>query len=80
MKPLQACVSGALIGLLLGGAICLIQNIAISEALFRVFILSSAGAWMGAMLAWLNQLLPSKSDHPPAHRPAHQSEHTDVNR
>jgi len=70
MKPIHAGTSGALIGLLFGSAICLIQNISISDALFRVFILTCAGAWMGIMLAWLNQLLPSKSDH--------HSEHTDA--
>ena len=71
MKLVHAGISGASIGLLFGSAICLIQNIAISDALFRVFILTCAGAWMGMMLAWLNQLLPSKSDH--------QSEHSDAN-
>ncbi|MBL4774455.1 MAG: hypothetical protein JKY87_00140 [Mariprofundus sp.] len=71
MKPTHAGISGSFIGLLLGSAVCLIQNIHIEEALFRIFILTSAGAWMGVMLAWLNQLLPSKSDH-------HHSEHTDV--
>jgi len=70
MKPTHAGASGALIGLLFGCAVCLIQNISLNDALFRIFILSSAGAWMGVMLAWLNQLLPSKSDHP--------SEHTDA--
>jgi len=70
MSPIHASISGALVGLLFGSAICLIQNIAVSDALFRIFILTSAGAWMGVMLAWLNQLLPSKSDH--------HSEHTDV--
>jgi len=76
MKPIHACVSGALTGLLFGSAICLIQNIAINEALFRIFILTSAGAWMGIMLAWLNQLLPSKADH----QAQQQSEHTDLHR
>ncbi len=71
MKPTHAAISGALIGLLFGAAICLIQNITVSDALFRMFILTSAGAWMGVMLAWLNQLLPSKSDH--------HSEHPDAN-
>jgi len=74
MKPGHACVSGALIGLLFGVAICLIQNISIHEALFRVFILTAAGGWMGAMLAWLNQLLPSTSDH----QDKQNSEHTDM--
>jgi len=69
MKPLHAGLSGMLTGFLFGCAICLIQNIAISDALFRIFILTSAGAWMGVLLAWLNQLLPSKVNQ--------QSEHTD---
>jgi len=69
MKPLHAGLAGMLTGLLFGCAICLIQNIAISNAFFRIFILTSAGAWMGVLLAWLNQLLPSKLNR--------QSEHTD---
>ncbi len=68
MKPLHAGLAGLLTGLLFGYAICLIQNIPVSNALFRIFILMSAGAWMGILLAWLNQLLPSKvnrqSEHP----------------
>ncbi len=84
MKPTHACVSGALTGLLFGSAICLIQNIAINEALFRIFILTSAGAWMGIMLAWLNQLLPSKSQQHSNqysdHQPDRHAEHTDRNR
>jgi uncharacterized membrane protein YjfL (UPF0719 family) len=69
MKPAHAALAGMLTGLLFGCAISLIQNIAVSDALFRIFILTSAGAWMGVLLAWLNQLLPSKVNR--------QSEHTD---
>jgi len=69
MKPLQAGLSGMLTGFLFGCAICLVQNISIPDALLRIFILTSAGAWMGVLLAWLNQILPSKITHP--------SEHTD---
>jgi len=70
MRPLHAGLAGMLTGFLFGCAISLIQNIAVSDALFRIFILTSAGAWMGVLLAWLNQLLPSKV--------SQQSEHTDT--
>jgi len=70
MKPLHAGLAGMLTGLLFGYAICLIQNIPIGDALFRIFILMSSGAWMGVLLAWLNRLLPSKVEN--------QSEHTDA--
>jgi len=70
MKPLHACFAGLLTGFLFGCAICLIQNISITDALFRIFILASAGAWMGVLLAWLNQLLPSKV--------SQQTEHSDT--
>lgn len=61
MKPLHASLCGALTGLLFTCAICLIQNIPLAESLFRIFIVTAAGAWMGILLAWLNQLLPDKS-------------------
>lgn len=70
MKPLYAALAGMITGLLFGCAISLIQNIPMNDALFRIFILTSAGAWMGVMLAWLNQLLPGKGDK--------QTEHTDT--
>lgn len=53
----RAATAGALVGLLAGTAICLIQPILFSDAVFRVFILSLAGAWMAVLLYWLNQLL-----------------------
>jgi len=62
MKPAHAAISGALTGLLLGIAICLIQAIPVADALLRIAILSFAGAWMGLLLAWLNLLLPNKSE------------------
>jgi hypothetical protein len=62
MKPLQGGAAGMLTGLLFGIAICLVQNIPVSDALFRMAVLTGAGGWMGLLLAWLNQLLPSKHD------------------
>ncbi|MDQ6996179.1 MAG: hypothetical protein Q9M82_01810 [Mariprofundus sp.] len=67
MKPGYAALAGMLTGFLFGCAICLIQNIPLSNALFRIFILTAAGAWMGILLAWLNQLLPSKVNRPAEH-------------
>ena len=67
MKPLQAALSGMLTGFLFGCAICLVQNIPVTDALFRIFVLTSAGAWMGVLLAWLNQILPSKIEQHPEH-------------
>ncbi len=68
MKPLQAGLSGMLTGFLFGCAICLVQSIALPDALFRIFVLTSAGAWMGVLLAWLNQILPSNVEHQREHR------------
>ncbi|GAV19423.1 hypothetical protein MMIC_P0357 [Mariprofundus micogutta] len=62
MTPAHAATAGALTGLLLGSAICLIQNIPVVESLFRISILAFAGAWMGILLAWLNQILPDKKN------------------
>lgn len=68
MTPAHAATAGALIGLMLGIAICLIQAIPIADALLRIAILTFVGAWMGLLLAWLNQLLPNKQDNNKEHR------------
>ncbi len=75
MKPTHAATSGALAGLLLGSAICLIQNISVEDSLFRVSILAFSGAWMGILLAWLNQILPSQSNH--QNDPKNNGHHSD---
>ncbi len=59
MKIGQAGLLGALAGFLLGSAICLIQGIPPLPAVIRIAILTAAAGWIGLMLAWLNQLLPS---------------------
>ncbi len=61
MHTTHASVCGAITGLLLGCAICLIQNIAVSDALFRIFVLTLSGAWIGMLLAWLDQLIPDQT-------------------
>jgi len=62
MTPSHAATSGALTGLLFGCAVCLVQSIPIAESMFRIGILTVAVAWMGIMLAWLNQMLPRKTE------------------
>jgi len=59
MKPVHAGLTGSITGMLFGLAICLIQNIPVTDALFRILILAFSGAWMGVLLAWLNLLLPT---------------------
>jgi len=61
MKVSQASISGAATGFLFGCAICLVQEISIIDSIFRIFVLTVAGAWMGVLLVWLDQLLPLSS-------------------
>ena len=69
MKIGQAGLLGALAGFLLGLFICLIQGISVEHALLRISILTAAAGWIGIMLAWLNQLLPSAKEEEPDNRP-----------
>ncbi|TLS66701.1 hypothetical protein FE236_01445 [Mariprofundus erugo] len=62
MQLPHAALAGSLTGLLFGLAVCLIQNIPVVDSLYRIMILTFAGAWMGMLLAWLNQLLPTRCD------------------
>ena len=51
---------GGVTGLLLGIIVVLIYDLPLIEGGFRVLTLGVCGAWMGAILAWLDQLLPQK--------------------
>ncbi len=62
MKTTHAALSGAMTGLLFGLFICLVRDIPVADSLFRIGVLSAAGAWMGVLLAWLNELLPERLD------------------
>lgn len=57
MRVKHAAVAGASIGILAGGAICLIIGTSFLDALFRISVLAVAGAWMGILLVWLSDLL-----------------------
>jgi len=56
-----AAASGAFAGVLIGIAICLVQEISLADSAFRSFILGASGAWMGMLLAWLDQMLTPQS-------------------
>ncbi len=62
MKPAHAALSGAMTGLLFGLFVCLLRDIPAADSLFRIGVLTAAGAWMGVLLAWLNELLPERAD------------------
>jgi len=57
MRTSYAAASGAFAGVLIGIAICLMQEISLSDSVFRCFVLGASGAWMGMLLAWLDQML-----------------------
>jgi len=60
IRTSYAAASGAFAGVLIGISICLIQEITLYDAVFRCFILSASGAWMGMLFAWLDQMLTPK--------------------
>jgi len=63
MRTSYAATTGAFAGALIGIVICLIQEISWLDSIFRCFVLGASGAWMGMLLAWLDQMLtPSKKD------------------
>lgn len=58
MQLKHAAIAGTSIGILSGIAICCtIIDVSLSDALFRISILAIGGAWMGMMLAWLDDML-----------------------
>jgi len=62
LKVSYAAACGGLAGALVGLAICIVQNVAWNDAVFRVFILGVSAAWMGMLLAWLNVMLTPQDD------------------
>ena len=60
MTARLASIYGGVAGLLVGVAIALVNNMPMADAFYRLLALSACGAWMGAVLVWLDQLLPSE--------------------
>ncbi len=57
-----AAICGACTGLLAGFAISMLLNLGVSDAVYRIIVLTISGAWMGILLAWLDHLLtPSQT-------------------
>jgi len=64
MQVKHAAIAGSSIGLLAGIAICTVIGASFTDSLFRVAVLAVAGAWMGVLLVWLNDILmPRDSEH-----------------
>ena len=62
MQVKHAAITGSSIGVLSGFAICTMIDASLSDTLFRVSILAIGGAWMGMMMAWLDDLLTPNDD------------------
>ncbi len=60
IRTSYAAASGAFAGVLIGVAICLIQEVSLPDSMFRCFVLGASGAWMGMLFAWLDQMLTPK--------------------
>jgi len=59
MQSRHAAACGISIGLLTGIAIAIFLNLGLVDAAYRITVLAVGGAWMGILLACLNDLLPS---------------------
>ncbi|MDQ6951119.1 MAG: hypothetical protein Q9M26_05585 [Mariprofundales bacterium] len=58
MNATQTAALGGACGALTGFAIAMVIGVGFLDTLIRVGVLGVAGAWIGMMLCWLNQLLP----------------------
>ncbi len=58
MNTSHAAAFGGACGALIAFSICMVVGVDFYETLVRVAVLGGAGAWIGMMLKWLNDLLP----------------------
>jgi len=66
MPARHAAACGGIVGLLLGVIVALVYDMQVTDAAFRLLILTLGGAWMGSILAGINGLLmPAKEDQQP---------------
>jgi len=74
MPTRYAAACGGLAGLLVGFTIALVRDMDITDALYRIVVLTVGGAWMCGILAWLDELLlPHNNEHRPRKREEQQS-------
>jgi len=59
----QATSSGALAGAGLAFAVCMVNDIGLTDSMFRMGVLAIGGGWVGFLLAWLNDILPKANHH-----------------
>jgi len=59
MNASHVAAFGGACGSLIAFSICMVIGIDFYQTMIRVAVLGAAGAWIGMMLSWLNQLLPT---------------------
>jgi len=59
MNASHVAAFGGACGSLIAFSICMVIGVDFYQTIIRVAVLAAAGAWIGMMLAWLNQLLPT---------------------
>lgn len=62
MTARLASTYGGVTGLLIGMAIVLTYDLPLTDSFYRLLALTACGAWMGGILAWLDQLLPEQNE------------------
>ena len=62
MKVRDISTYGGIAGFLLGTVITLVYDMPLGDAAFRLLALSICGAWMGAIICWLDHLLPKSEE------------------
>ncbi len=67
MPSRHAAACGISIGLLTGIAIAMCLDLEVADAAYRIAVLAVCGAWMGALLACLNDLLSSPQNQNSGH-------------
>ena len=68
MPTRHAAACGGIFGFLLGVIIVLVYDMQVADAAYRLLILAMSGAWMGSILAWLDELLMLDSNGSPDER------------
>ena len=63
MNLFHSTIAGAVTGACLAFALCIIKDLSMAGTLYRMFIVSIGGAWIGFLLSWLNMMLPQADTH-----------------
>ena len=66
MPARHAAACGGIVGLLLGVIVAFVYDMQMTDAAFRLLVLTLGGAWMGSILAGIDgYLMPAQKDQKP---------------